>query len=78
MAAVFVLTLMALLRHYAALWVLGLAAGEQNELARYFLARSSITVATAAPLLLVGIVHTLRLNRFPWYSPSPPPSVRRC
>jgi type IV secretory system conjugative DNA transfer VirD4/TraG family protein len=67
MAAVFVFTLMALLRHYSALWELGLAAGEQNELLRYFLARSSITVATVAPLVLVGIAHTLRLNRFSWY-----------
>ena len=66
-AAVFVFALMALLRHYSALWVLGLAAGEQSELVRYFLARSSITVATAAPLLLVGIAYALRLSRFSFY-----------
>ena len=66
-AAVFVFALMALLRHYSALWVLSLAAGQHGELVRYFMARSSITVATVAPLLLVGIAHALRLNRFSWY-----------
>ena len=56
--------LMLLLRHYSAVWVIGLAAGTQSELLRYFLWRSSVAVATASPLLLVGIVYAFNLNRF--------------
>jgi type IV secretion system protein VirD4 len=66
-AAVFVFTLMLLLRHYSALYFLGLAAAAQSELVRHFLARSSITFATASPLLLVGIAYALGLDRFAFY-----------
>jgi type IV secretion system protein VirD4 len=56
--------LMLVLRHYSAIWVIGLTAGTQSELLRYFLWRSSIAVATASPLLLVGIAYAFNLNRF--------------
>jgi Ti-type conjugative transfer relaxase TraA len=58
----FALTLV--LRHYSAIWVIELAARTQSELLRYFLRRSSIAVATASPLLLVGIAYAFNLNRF--------------
>lgn len=66
-AAVFAFSLMLLLRHYAAIWVLGLAAGTQNELLRYFLIRSSIAVATASPLLLLAAAYAFNLSRFVFY-----------
>ncbi|HVN27025.1 MAG TPA: type IV secretory system conjugative DNA transfer family protein, partial [Candidatus Binataceae bacterium] len=56
--------LMLVLRHYSAIWVIGLTAGIQSELLRYFLWRSSTTVATASPLLLVAIAYAFNLNRF--------------
>jgi hypothetical protein len=78
MAAIFVFVLMALLRHCSALWMLGLATGEQNNLARLFLARSSITVATVAPLLLIGIAYGFASIVSPSTFLSSPRSVRRC
>ena len=52
------LALTALLRHYSALYVLGIAAVNQGY-ARYFLARGAITVATVSPLLLVAMAWLL-------------------
>jgi type IV secretion system protein VirD4 len=55
---------MIVVRHYSALWVIGLAAGTQNELLRYFLLRSSILVGTASPLQLVVTAYAFNPNRF--------------
>src|SRR5271167_2899642 len=62
------LALTALLRHYSALYVLGLGIAAVNQgYARYFLARGAITVATVSPLLLVAMAWLLNrqgiLNR---------------
>jgi type IV secretion system protein VirD4 len=62
--AVIVFIFAALLRESSALYVLHLAAQTQTYLVRYFIARSAITVATAVPLLLIGIAYGLKLNRF--------------
>ena len=78
-AAAFVFVLMALLRHHSALSVLGLAAGEQSELARYFVARTSIAPSRlslhscwpASSERLASIVS-------PSTSSLSPPSVHRC
>jgi hypothetical protein len=58
---------MMVLRHCSALWVIGLAAGTQNELLRYFLLRSSVTVGTVEPLLPVGAAYAFNLNRFGFF-----------
>jgi len=64
------LALTALLRHYSALYVLGIAAVNHGY-ARYFLARGAITVATLSPLLLVAMAWLLHrqgiLNRLAFY-----------
>ena len=56
--------MMMVLRYYSALWVIGLAVQTHNESLRYFLLRSSIVVATAAPLVLVAAAYAFRLSRF--------------
>jgi type IV secretion system protein VirD4 len=56
--------LMLVLRYYSALWVIGLAVQTQSGWLRYFLLRSSITVATASPLVLVAAAYAFNLSRF--------------
>ena len=55
---------MLVLRYYSALWVIGLAFQTHSEFLRYFLLRSSIVVATAAPLVLVAAAYAFNLSRF--------------
>jgi type IV secretion system protein VirD4 len=56
--------LMLVLRYYSALWVIGLAVQTHSGLLRYFVLRSSIMVATAAPLVLVAAAYAFGLSRF--------------
>jgi hypothetical protein len=66
----FAIALMLVIRHYSELYVWGLAAQARAPLARYFLANSTITVASIAPALMLGLVWLFRerLHAFALYA----------
>ena len=58
---------MVLLRHYSALWMLGLVVGTQSEWLRYLLTRGSVAVATVSSLVPVSAAYALSPNRIVFY-----------
>ena len=58
--------LMLILRHYAALYVIGLAVQTASPALHNFLLESAITVGTAAPVFMLGVVWVMRKQLHPF------------